>query len=384
MKKLLLPGILFLLPFYLFGINISVRIYVTDSIKSILVAPKAGKYLLFADGKLIDSLTTANVFQIKDVDSLLELRSPSGEIGKFHFIQLKECMSDGSFNIETSLEKKIRLYNDNLQISNTGGYLKMINFVELEHYIAGVVECEGGYNKSPEFYKAQAIICRTYALNNLTKHLGEDYELCDAVHCQVYKGMADIPAIINAVDSTKGLVIADSANHLIDAAYFSNCGGYTLNSEDVWGNRLPYLRAVKDTFCLNQLHARWEKLFALQDWENYLDKKEVTLTKTDTLGEAYWNSIPEERRVYLYDKGYLIPLKDIRTDLNLHSTYFKVIKKDNVVILRGRGNGHRVGFCQEGAMRMAQLGYTYLQILNFYYKGIRVLNYSTLPLQATY
>src|SRR6185312_16980791 len=244
---------------------------------------------------------------------------------------------DCSFNIKTSLERTIRLYTDNIQISNTGGYLKMINMVELEHYIAGVVECEGGYNKSTEFYKAQAIICRTYALNNLAKHLGEYYELCDAIHCQVYKGMGDIPAITEAVESTKGIVLADSSKRLVDAAYFSNCGGYTLNSEDVWGRHFTYLRAVKDTFCLNQLHARWEKLFALQDWNNYLDKKESVLTKTDARGEAYWDSIPEEKRTYLYDKGYLIPLKDIRLDLNLHSTYFEVIKKDNVVTLRGRG-----------------------------------------------
>ncbi len=382
MKKLLLPVLFILLPFYLFSINISVRIYESDSIKNILLAPQSGSYLLIADGKLIDTITTANVFEIKDKDSLLVLRSLKGELGKFNSIQLKECRPDCSFNIKISLERTIRLYNDNIQISNTGGYLKMINMVELEHYIAGVVECEGGYNKSTEFYKAQAIICRTYALNNLAKHLGEYYELCDAVHCQVYKGMGDIPAITEAVESTKGLVIADSLKHLIDAAYFSNCGGYTLNSEDVWGRRFSYLHAVKDTFCMNQLHARWEKLFTLPDWNNYLDKKESALTKTDTRGEAYWDSIPEEKRVYLYDKGYLIPLKDIRMDLNLHSTYFKVIKKDNVITLRGRGNGHRVGFCQEGAMRMGQLGYTYLQILNFYYQGIQVTNYSALPLQA--
>lgn len=382
MKKLLLPGFFFLLSIHVFSINISVRIYETDSIKTILLAPNKGTYLLIADGKFIDSVTTANVFQINDEDSLLELKNLKGDIGKFNSIQLKECSPDCSFNIKTSLEKNIRLYNDNILISNTDGYLKMVNIVELEHYIAGVVECEGGYKKSPEFYKAQAIICRTYALNNLAKHLGEYYELCDAVHCQVYKGTADIPEIIKAVDSTKGLVIADSAKHLIDAAYFSNCGGYTLNSEDVWGRRFSYLHAVNDTFCLNQLHARWEKLFALQDWDNYLDKKEATLTKSDTRGEAYWDSIPEEKRIYLYDRGYLIPLKDMRVDLNLRSTYFEVIQKDNVITLRGRGNGHRVGFCQEGAMRMAQLGYTYLQILNFYYKGIQVLNYSALPLQA--
>jgi stage II sporulation protein D len=190
--------------------------------------------------------------------------------------------------------------------------------------------------------------------------------------------MADIPEILRAVDSTKGLVIADNSKHLINAAYFSNCGGYTLNSEDVWSSSLPYLRAVKDTFCLNQLHATWEKHFSQNDWKNYLEKKEAPLVKKDTHSEKYWDTIPIQKRIYLYDKGYLIPLKDMRLELNLHSTYFSIIKTASEVILKGRGNGHRVGFCQEGAIRMAQLGWNYLQMLQFYYQGIQLIDSSAL------
>jgi stage II sporulation protein D len=199
----------------------------------------------------------------------------------------------------------------------------------------------------------------------------------------VYKGTADIPEIVKAVESTKGLVIVDSTKHLINAAYYSNCGGYTLNSEDVWGTNVPYLRAVKDTFCLNQTHAVWEKKFSRKDWASYLKRKESTLKKTDTHDESYWDSIPEEKRVYLYDRGYLVPLKDMRLDLNLHSTYFMVEVEGDDIILKGRGNGHRVGFCQEGAMHMAELGYTYLQILQFYYRGIQVMDSANLPIEES-
>jgi stage II sporulation protein D len=256
----------------------------------------------------------------------------------------------------------------------------MVNIVQFEHYLAGVVECEAGQRRPVEFYKAQAVICRTYTLNNLARHLGEDYELCDLTHCQVYRGSADVQEILQAVLATKGLVIVDNARHLINAAYHSNCGGYTVNSEDVWSMPMPCLKAVKDTFCLNQLHATWEKHFSMNDWLNYLEKKESSLKKNDTKGEAYWDSIPGYRKIYFYDKGYLIPLKDMRLELNLHSTWFTVEKKDNEVILRGRGNGHRVGFCQEGAIHMAQRGYTYLQLLHFYYQGIQLIDSSTLPI----
>lgn len=381
MRKLLLL-ICFLFPLYASPINIVVRIYSTDYTKTAIIAAKTGTYLLLGDGKVIDSITPSSVYEVRAVDSLIEIRNLDHVLGKFASIRLKEYTPNCSFNIKPASEKTPRLYNDELLISNSGGYLKLINMVEFEHYLAGVVECEAGHRRPEEFYKAQAIICRTYALNNLARHLGEYYELCDAVHCQVYKGTADIPEITDAVASTKGLVIIDSAKHLINAAYYSNCGGYTLNSEDVWSTYVPYLRAVRDTFCHNQLHATWEKHISLKDWSDYLEKKEATLAKTDTHGGAYWDSIPEWRRIYFYDKGYLIPLKDMRLDLNLHSTYFSVKNTGTDILLKGRGNGHRVGFCQEGAIHMAQLGYTYLQMLHFYYQGTQVVDSSTIPMDA--
>jgi len=381
MRKLLLLLCL-LLPLPALPININVRIYSADNIKTIILSPKTGKYLLIGDGKSIDSVTTSSVYEITTVGNLLEIKTAMRELGSFTSIRLKECTADCSFDIKPETEQTARLYNDELLISNIGGYLKMLNIVQFEHYIAGVVECEAGHKRPMEFYKAQAVICRTYTLNNLARHLPESYELCDAVHCQVYRGTADVPEILKAVEDTKGLVIVDNDKHLINAAYYSNCGGYTMNSEDVWSISLPYLKAVKDTFCLHQLHATWEKQFSPGDWESYLAKKEATLTKKDTRGEAYWDSIPEERRIYFYDKGYLIPLKDMRTDLGLHSTYFMVEKNANAIIINGRGNGHRVGFCQEGAIRMAELGYTYSQMLHFYYRGVQLINLSILPVAA--
>ncbi len=381
MRKLLfLFGLLF--PIHALPINISVRIYAADYIKTVILAPKNGTYLLLGDGKSIDSITASSVYEVKAVGNSLQIKTLNRELGTYTTIRLKELTTDCTFNIKPVSEKSARSYNDELILTNSGGYLKMLNIVQFEHYLAGVVECEAGQRRPVEFYKAQAVICRTYALMNLARHLGEDYELCDIVHCQVYKGTADVPEILQAVEATKGQVIVDYEKHLINAAYHSNCGGYTVSSEDVWSTPLPYLRSVRDTFCLNQLHATWEKHFSLNDWENYLDKKELYLKKNDTRGEAHWDSVPEQKKIYFYDKGYLIPLKDMRLELGLHSTYFSMEKNPNEIILRGRGNGHRVGFCQEGAIHMAQRGYGYLQILHFYYQGIQLIDSSALPLST--
>ena len=90
------------------------------------------------------------------------------------------------------------------------GSLKVRNEVELENYVAGVVEMEAGSNHTLEYYKVQAIICRTYALSNLRRHETERYNLCDNVHCQVYKGNNRLnQQITEATLQTKNLVLVD-------------------------------------------------------------------------------------------------------------------------------------------------------------------------------
>ena len=119
-------------------------------------------------------------------------------------------------------------------------------------YIAGVSESESGKKDNIlEYYKVQAIICRTYALKNSGKHIKEGYNLCDQEHCQVYKGRCTNPEILLAVSKTTGIIIVDRYNQPINAAFHANCGGQTLNSEDVWSKPLDYLKSVPDTFCRN-------------------------------------------------------------------------------------------------------------------------------------
>lgn len=360
-------------------LNISVEIFGDKPVKSVVVAPFTGKYIIEADGKTIDSCSRESVYELAIVRDSILLKAPGKILGLFATLRFHGWGGRNQFNIRPTSLKLTRLYDDDLTVSVSDSELKMINIVQLERYIAGVIECEAGRRKPPEYFKVQAIICRTYALSNLAKHISDGFELCDGVHCQVYRGAASAPAVIQAVDETKGLVLVDQNNQLIVAAFHSNCGGYTLNSEDVWSAPLPYLRAIKDTFCLNMLDARWEKHFSNEKWNNYLLNKEKGVHPDTLRREAYWDSVPECQRVYLYDRGYTIPLKEIRADLNLNSTFFSITNDSNGITLHGRGFGHRVGLCQEGAMHMAQLGYNFRQILNFYYVNVQLIDYNILP-----
>ena len=71
---------------------------------------------------------------------------------------------------------------------------------------------------------------------------------------------------------------------------------------------------------------------------------------------------------------FSIPLMEIRTDLGLRSTFFSVKVEGDSVILNGRGYGHGVGLCQEGAMAMASKGFDFKKIIEFYYKGVVILD----------
>jgi stage II sporulation protein D len=78
-------------------------------------------------------------------------------------------------------------------------------------------------------------------------------------------------------------------------------------------------------------------------------------------------------RAAVYRAGtFTLPLRQIRTDLNLRSSFFSLKVEGDSVILKGRGYGHGVGLCQEGAMVMASKGFDYKQIIDFYYTGVRI------------
>jgi stage II sporulation protein D len=367
-----------LFPLSVSALNVSIRIYCDAEIKSVIISPEKGKYLLMANGKKIDTLTSKGLFQLSASGDSIIVKSFSRVIGKYLNLWVSGTETLNRINIHPLNVKLTRIYDDDVNITAKGGMLQMINKVDFEKYVAGVVECEAGYKKPFEFYKVQAIICRTYAFNNLARHITDKYELCDMIHCQVYHGAAALPDIITATEATNGIVVTDNQYKLINAAFYCNCGGYTLNSEDVWSQKLPYLQSVRDTFCIHQLHATWEKHISKAAWENYFTKKEKVL-KCNIPANKNYQFTPIEKRVYYYDKGYIIPLKEIRNDFMLPSTYFTVQEEKDSVILCGKGNGHRVGLCQEGAINMASMGYSYFKILHFYYKDVLLLHYSQLP-----
>ncbi|MDD5570490.1 MAG: SpoIID/LytB domain-containing protein, partial [Bacteroidales bacterium] len=227
-----------------------------------------------------------------------------------------------------------------------------------------------------EFYKVQAILCRTFVMSHYRRHEKEGYNVCDKVHCQVYRGRCKQSNILMSALSTKGMVIASDSNDLIIASYHSNCGGQTVNSEDVWSKRISYLRSVKDSFCINSPNAYWTKKIPAKDWEKYLLKK-YKLSPKDSSHNIDFSFHQSKRKVFLYDTTK-INLKEIRDDWKLKSTFFEITKDGTNLIFKGRGFGHGIGLCQEGAMKMSKLGYSFRDIINHYYTNVKIV-YQDIP-----
>lgn len=360
---------------------VSVRIFTSKVVNTFIFSPLSGSYKIVGDGfVLADLVDPSGIYQMSIIGDSILLKTFEKTIGKFSSIKIYSKES-AAFKIKSVIpDSKVRIYEDDLEVMLTADKKQflLINKVDLEKYISGVVESESGTKTNIEYYKLQAILCRTYLLANINRHVLEGFQVCDDVHCQAYLSKNKTEDITKAVYDTKGLVVVDNDLNLITAAFHSNCGGQTVNSQDVWSISTSYLKSIKDTFCIRQPHANWQRSISMEDWKAYLQLK--SSAANDSLkaygpGSFYQNN---GRSIFYIDKDLKIPLKTIRSDFRLKSTYFSIEQNGDNVIFKGRGYGHGVGLCQEGAMRMADLKFPYTAILNYYYKDVHLVDLSAL------
>jgi stage II sporulation protein D len=354
--------------------ELTVRIYTHLKVNALQVNCNAGNYVIIADGHDIGETKGEAIFKLFYVNDSIEVRKQELKIGRYKYIKIK---GDALSELKVKLlnpDRKPRLYQNDLIISAENGYLKLLNSAILDNYIAGVTEAEAGTRSHLEFYKVQAILARTFALAHINKHVTEGFSLCDQVHCQAYYGKPKDFSIFTAIEETKGKVVVDDNLNLITAAFHSNSGGQTANSEDVWGAHTSYLRSISDSFSIKMPNSKWERRMPADDWLTYLKLKHNYPTDDMTARDVALNFKQDNRKVYLEASNVRVPLKNVRTDLQLKSTFFSImpIGKDSI-LFKGRGYGHGLGMCQEGAMRMTKLGYSYEQVLNFYYKNIQLI-----------
>ena len=244
--------------------------------------------------------------------------------------------------------------------------------VSLEEYIIGVVAGEMPALFHEEALKAQSIASRTYLIN----HLQTNETISNTTNDQVYLTQEDMKEkwkddynkyynkIKEAVTATKDLIMYYN-DEPIKAFYFSKSNGYTASSISVFNEEYDYLTIVESPYD--------------QDNSNTVEisKKEFCNKLNITCNQISINNITKDKskrvsNITINNKEY--KGTQIRKLLSLRSTDFTFNIKENTIEITTKGYGHGVGMSQHGANNMAKLGYTYEEILKYYYHDIKIDN----------
>lgn len=366
--------------------NVS-QISVTANVDFVIGASETGRELKnFFGGK---------VMTIAKTNGKAILISGQKFSGEEFFIRSAYEKSQGIFTIN---DKKFR---GNLKIFVQNNGLLVVNEINLDDYIAGVINKEMSPSFPKEALKAQTVAARTFALymKNQAAH-GEKFDVCDKSHCQVYGGIAaETREGLIAVRETRGEVMQFDGKEIY-AAFHASSGGMTAASEEMAGQILPYLRPVRslEDFCDENKTIEWQIELPVADFLSklkltnlgVLKQMEIAPLDIDFEKKEIGRGRYESGRVNLLrlvgsSKTIEVSGKTMRSLLNLPSTLFDVrtptsrnksgivkVSRNDKIILQGYGRGHGLGLSQWGAYGMTKNSKTndYRKILNKYYKGI--------------
>lgn len=254
-----------------------------------------------------------------------------------------------------------------------------IEYLPLEEYIVGVLAGEMPIYFKDEALKAQAVAARSYALKRIEYNKNEDYDVVDSIMNQVYldndylkvawkdKYIDNINKLRKAVNETADEYL-EYNGEVIDALFFSTSNGYTEDSSVVFNLNLPYLISVKSAWDEKTSSAfRSNIILDLSDFYNklglmYNDKLEINDVKRSQ----------SNRVISLVINGVEFTSRTLYNKLGLKSTDFYIEQDNKRVIINMIGYGHGVGMSQYGAEGMAEEGYSYVDILKYYYTGTEI------------
>lgn len=260
------------------------------------------------------------------------------------------------------------------------GRLTVVNELDLEEYLYGVIKMEIDPRWPGETLKAQAVAARTLALHSLNRFQGEGYDVRATTDSQVYGGvMAENPQATAAVDETRGVVMTYQGR-LILSVYHSDSGGHTESSEYVWGGTYPYLRGVPDPYVAEASGHEWVSRVELATLEERLRRVGKSVSGVTAIEAVAFSPSGRVLSVQLVTAAGRVDVKatELRALLGaevLRSTLFTVrLIPGEIPLLEfaGRGSGHGVGMSQWGARGQGLQGRSYVEILRYYYADVTV------------
>jgi stage II sporulation protein D len=363
-----------------------------------------------------DTLT----FEEDKFEARLEVDSEEGKI----VLPANSCLriipnseSENSL-LKISLGKggKPKRYRGVLEIRANKDFIPiLINELDLEDYLRGVLPAEIPQDFPAECLKAQAIIARTYALYSLGRHKSEGFDLCNSRHCQIYLGFDYEKGKLNkAIEDTTGIIITYNGKPAL-TPFHSSCGGITEDAS-LWGIALPYLKSkidgsspcdlsneenlkkflkTSDFNCESAPDFRWIREYGEEELQKIFSRSLPILLNNPYLRLGKIKDIRvRERRASGRVNSLIIETEDteirlegeairwafgngqIASEGSLPSLLFYIEKQNiggkNLFKIIGGGSGHGIGFCQWGGAGLAKKGYNYSQIINYYFPGVNL------------
>ncbi len=293
-------------------------------------------------------------------------------------------------------------YRGGFRLRSDAGKVTVIDVLDIETYLRGVVGWEIGWLSSDlrSAVEAQAIAARTYTCTRLGQFEVQGFDVYADERDQVYKGALRDDAVVDrAIAATRGLVLRYDGQ-LIQAYYSSTCGGYTSWIEHVWPKpAADYLRGQRDaaadgrSYCADSPHFRWTETWTGAALEQTLRETlprvlqlppetrvgplvDLRVVERDASGRVLDLDVETADRTYrVHGDAIRWALRPPRRPL-LRSLMFELgVERAGGALtrieVRGGGNGHGVGMCQSGALGMARRGLDCETILEHYYPGAR-------------
>lgn len=286
-------------------------------------------------------------------------------------------------------------YKGKLNLIKLGGSIGVINQLNLEDYVKGVVAREmpiGKNSENLEALKAFSICVRTYTLKKISE--GKSlYDLYDDTRDQVYGGFdAEHPLSNKAVEETENKILIFNGN-IATVYYHSTCGGQTEAAHNIFTNKeIPYMMGVKDgnsPYCNISPKFEWTETYSREDVIKRLKRASLLNNGDYRLNNVYIESRYSSGRVreMVFEvvdefdgvKNVSIFGNEIRSIIRtsdnksiLWSTFFDISFHRQSVEVNGKGFGHGVGMCQYGAISLSRKGWKYKEIIEHYFPGIKI------------
>ncbi len=276
-------------------------------------------------------------------------------------------------NSPIKMDSKKYKYSGKMKLIAKGRGIRVINIVDIENYIYGVVTSESISSWHIEALKSQAIASRTYAYYQASVRKNWDYDVLDNTGDQVYKGLSGKHKNgVKATDATRGEILTYKDKPIL-AQYTANSGWKSASSKEIFGVKKHYLYGHEDPFSKKMPSGKWKKQMSLKEIQKDLNKRGILIGELYSIQSAKVGPSGRILKVkFIGSKGEktIKTYSSLRRIVGLMDVLTTIEREGDIFYFNGGGFGHGVGYSQWGGQAMAKDGYTYKEILKYYYKDV--------------